>query len=154
MHIGELASLAAVSAKAIRYYEEIGVLPEPVRAPNGYREYDTNSVDRLRFVRDAQASGLSLVEISSILGLRDRGESTCDHVVELLERHLVNLDRQLVVLQRTREHLGALTARARDLDPAECTDPNRCQTIGESRPGEAGSAGAHVHPLSKSAPHT
>ena len=129
MRIGELAHLSGVPTKTIRYYEEIGVLPDPTRAPNGYRAYERDAVDRLRFVRDAQATGLTLTEIASILGLRDQGASTCDHVTGLLEQHLDDLDRHIAALRRTRAQRAARTERAKGLDPADCTDPHRCQTI-------------------------
>ena len=129
MRIGELAAAATVPTRTIRYYETIGVLPEPDREPNGYRSYGQDTVDRLQFIRDAQATGLSLTEIASILHLRERGAPTCSHVAHLLEHHLDDLDRHIAVLQQTRTQLVALTERARSLDPADCTDPNRCQTI-------------------------
>ncbi len=131
MRIGDLSRKAAVSTKTIRYYEDIGLLPEPERSQNGYREYDNDAIARLRFIRDAQASGLTLTEIGSIVDLRDQGETTCDHVVDLLERHLKDLETHISDLQRTRDQLSAMTRRAEKLDPADCTDPNRCQTIGE-----------------------
>ena len=87
-------------------------------------------MDRLSFIRDAQATGLSLTEIDSILDLRSRGESTCEHVSELLERHLAALDERIERLRRTRTKLAELTERARRLDPTDCVDPIRCQTIG------------------------
>ncbi len=129
MKIGELGRQVGVSAKTIRYYEEIGLLPEPHRAPNGYRDYRDDAVLRLHFIRDAQATGLTLTEIASILDLRSEGEGTCQHVIELLERHLDDLDRHIVSLQTTRGQLVALTERAKGLNPEECTEPNRCQTI-------------------------
>lgn len=129
MKIGEIARATGFSTKAIRYYEEIGVLPEPARAPNGYREYGPTTVERLEFVRDAQATGLSLTEIASILDERDRGHSTCEHVATLLARHLAELDERIDALQRTRKRLARMAARAEAVDPAECTDPIRCQTI-------------------------
>ena len=129
MKIGELGRQTDVSAKTIRYYEEIGLLPEPERAPNGYREYRDDVVLRLQFIRDAQATGLTLTEIGSVLDLRSDGEGTCQHVIELLERHLADLDRHIENLHKTRDHLVALTKRAKGLNPEECTDPNRCQTI-------------------------
>ncbi len=129
MRIGELAARTGVPTKTIRFYEQIGVLPEPERAPNGYRVYGPDDADRLGFVRDAQATGLSLEEIAMILRLRGMGESTCEHVLELLEHHLADLDGLIDTLQATRTELAAMTERARSLDPAECTDPNRCQTI-------------------------
>ncbi|MEA2002037.1 MAG: heavy metal-responsive transcriptional regulator [Actinomycetota bacterium] len=129
MKIGELARVTGVSTKTIRYYEEIGVLPEPERADNGYRLYAESAVDRLTFVKDAQATGLSLDEIAAILGLRERGEATCNHVMHLLEHHLKQLDSRIAALQKTRATLTAIADRAQQLDPADCVDPNRCQTI-------------------------
>jgi len=129
MLIGELGRKAGVPAKTIRYYEEIGLLPEPNRNANAYREYENHSVDRLRFIRDAQATGLTLTEIASILDMRDQGEQTCHHVIGLLEEHLAAIDRQIRQLAKTRKVLGAMTEHARSLDPGDCADPNRCQTI-------------------------
>jgi DNA-binding transcriptional MerR regulator len=129
MKIGQLAERTGVSTKAIRYYEDIGVLPEPERASNGYRRYSPVAADRIAFIRDAQTAGLTLVEIQMILELRDGGEATCGHVIGSLEAHLEELDRQMDDLRRTRERLTDIIARARSLDPAECNDPNRCQTI-------------------------
>ena len=131
MRIGELSERTGVPTKTIRYYEDIGVLPDPPRADNGYRVYGESAVDRLRFVKDAQASGLTLDEISSILGLRGHGDSTCEHVIELLESHLAELDRHIVDLQSTRGRLAELTRRARTLDHGDCNDPNRCHVIVE-----------------------
>jgi DNA-binding transcriptional MerR regulator len=129
VRIGELARHTGVRTKTLRFYEESGVLPVPDRDANGYRNYNSEFVDRINFVKDAQSAGLTLKEIAKILDLRDRGESTCHHTMDLLEAHLVDLDRQIVELERTRAQLKAMTRRAAQLDPAECVDPNRCQTI-------------------------
>ncbi len=147
MQIGDLARRTGVSTKTIRYYEEIGVLPEPERARNGYRDYPDDAIDRLEFIREAQATGLTLTEIGFILDLRSHGEATCQHVIDLLERHLDALDRHITTLRRTRRKLAALTERARTLDPADCRDPNRCQTIAGADVAESGSVktGRHLH---------
>jgi MerR family transcriptional regulator, copper efflux regulator len=129
MKIGQLAERTGVSTKAIRYYEDIGILPAPERAANGYRRYSPVAADRIAFIRDAQTAGLTLVEIQMILELRDGGEATCGHVIGSLEAHLEELDRQMDDLRRTRRRLTDIIARARSLDPADCNDPNRCQTI-------------------------
>mgnify|MGYP002623890341 CR=1 FL=1 len=129
MRIGELARETRVSTKAIRFYEESGVLPEPERDANGYRNYNSDFVDRLRFVKDAQSAGLTLSEIGNILDLRDAGEPTCGHTTTLLEGHLEDLDRQIVELERMRENLVDLVNRAQAMDPKDCNDPNSCQTI-------------------------
>lgn len=133
MRIGELADSAGVSTKTVRYYESIGLLPEPGRTPSGYRDYGEDAVERLRFVRDAQATGLSLAEIASVLELKAAGATSCAHTTALLERHLGELDDQIERLSAARTELAALAARAGSLDPAGCTDPNRCQVISAAR---------------------
>jgi DNA-binding transcriptional MerR regulator len=145
MRIGELSRRTGVPTKTIRYYEEIGVLPDPDRAANDYRDYPEEAVDRLGFVRDAQATGLTLTEISSILDLRSQGEATCHHVIDLLERHLTALDRHIRTLRQTRKKLAGLTEQARSLDPSECRDPNRCQTITGALSLETKGGGRHLH---------
>ena len=79
MKIGELGDLGGVSTKTIRYYESIGLLGEPRRTSSGYRDYDPDAIERLRFIRDAQATGLSLSEIASVLELKGSGERSCAH---------------------------------------------------------------------------
>ncbi len=145
MKIGEMARRTGTTPKTVRYYEDIGLMPEPARAPNGYRDYGEDAVDRLSFIRDAQATGLSLAEIDSILDLRRRGESSCEHVTALLERHLAALDEHIGRLERTRAKLAGLTERARGLDPAECVDPIRCQTIGHDV--ESSDLSISMHPI-------
>lgn len=129
MKIGQLAERTGISAKAIRYYEGIGVLPPARRESNGYRAYDASAADRIAFIQDAQSAGLSLLEIQVLLDLRDHGESTCHHVIATLESHRVEIERQMDDLERTRRRLDEIIERARALDPADCDDPNRCQTI-------------------------
>ena len=129
MKIGQLAERTGLSAKTIRYYEGLGVLPQPDRAPNGYRRYTSAVAERIAFIQDAQSAGLSLLEIQMILELRDSGESTCGHVIDSLESRLAEVDRQMEELRRTRSRLDEIIGRARSLDPNECSDPNRCQTI-------------------------
>lgn len=129
MKIGELAERGDVSAKTIRYYESIGLLKDPERTSSGYRDYDDVAVERLRFIRDAQSSGLTLAEIASVLELKEAGERSCQHTTELLQRHLTEIDDQIERLQTARASLAVLADRAAGLDPASCTDPNRCQVI-------------------------
>ncbi|MEM7139910.1 MAG: heavy metal-responsive transcriptional regulator [Actinomycetota bacterium] len=129
MKIGELAESVDVTAKTIRYYESIGLLAEPARTASGYRDYDGSAGERLRFIREAQATGLTLAEIQSVLELKDAGANSCAHTRSLLRRHLDDLDRQIARLQAARSELAGMADRAGSLDPAGCTDPNRCQVI-------------------------
>lgn len=129
MRIGELAELGHVSTKTIRYYESIGLLDEPDRTGSGYRDYGPEATERLRFIRDAQATGLTLSEIASVLELKEAGQRSCAHTTSLLERHLGELDEQIERLLAARRSLSELADRAQVLDPSTCTDPNRCQVI-------------------------
>ena len=75
MRIGQLAARTAIPVRTIRFYEHAGLLPAPHRTPGGYRAYDEDAVTRLRFVRSAQALGLSLAEIADVLRVRDHHEA-------------------------------------------------------------------------------
>ena len=141
MRIGELADATKVSTKTVRYYESIGLMPEPGRTPAGYRDYAPDSHERLRFIRDSQATGLTLTEIQSILELKDSGERTCHHTQTLLDEHIADIGAQIRRLQDTRRQLLDLADRAASLDPTTCTDPNRCQVID-----------THRHPTAEAAP--
>lgn len=129
MRIGELAEQAAVTTKTVRYYESIGLIDPPSRTPSGYREYGVAAVDRLRFIRDAQAAGLSLAEIASILELKDQGQASCEHTRHLVRAHLDEIDAQIDRLRATQRELLALAEWAEAVDPEDCTDPHRCQVI-------------------------
>ena len=129
MQIGELANTAGVTTKTIRYYEAIGVLDEPARTDSGYRSYGPAAVERLDFVKQAQSTGLALAEIKSILEIKDQGGQTCEHTKALLRQCLDELDERIVELQAARVELQAMYQRAGALDPAKCTDANRCQII-------------------------
>ena len=134
MRIGELAEHGGVTTKTVRYYESIGLMVEPPRTASGYRDYGAPALERLRFIRDAQATGLTLAEIQSVLELKDLGARSCEHTRALLHRHLEELDGQIARLQSARAELVDLAARASSLDPSACTDPNRCQVIDERHP--------------------
>jgi DNA-binding transcriptional MerR regulator len=142
VRIGELADRAGVSAKTVRYYESIGLMDAPKRAANGYREYESDALERLHFVRDSQAAGLTLAEVAEILAMKAAGESTCSHTRTLLERHVNDIDRQIESLLAAKGELLAMQRRAEALNPAQCNDPARCQVIaaGGDHPA-TGSAG-------------
>jgi DNA-binding transcriptional MerR regulator len=90
--IGELSENSEVPSQTIRYYERAGVLPEPERARNGYRIYDEEDVERLRFVRSARALDFSLDDIQEILELRDEGAAPCTYVMGLMDEQIKAID--------------------------------------------------------------
>jgi MerR family copper efflux transcriptional regulator len=121
VRIGELGKKANLSPKAIRYYEEIDLLPDPGRTPSGYRDYDEEALERLRFIKAAQAVGFSLGEVREILAFRDRGELPCQHVAGLIERHAQEISERIAALERMRVDLRRLADRARTLSPVAGT---------------------------------
>ncbi|SNR82517.1 heavy metal-responsive transcriptional regulator [Blastococcus mobilis] len=129
MRIGELAEHAGLTVKTIRFYEQAGVLPEPERRPSGYRDYDDSAVARLRFVKAAQAAGLSLAEIREVIAVRDRNGPPCRHVTDLLNAHAADLDRRIAELTALRDEVRRLRDRADGLDPAGCEDAAVCHVI-------------------------
>lgn len=129
MLISEVAGRSGVSAKTLRYYEEVGLVDPPARSPSGYRSYDEDVLDRLRFIRSAQALGLSLGEIRSIVALRDRGEAPCGHVLGLLRHRTTEIERTIRELRSLKAELNQLVARAQSLDPAACEPRGVCHLI-------------------------
>src|SRR3546814_14532654 len=92
MFIGELADQSGITAKTIRFWEAKGLLPDPTRTPTGYRDYDSDAIDRLSFIRHAQIAGLTLAEIRHVLAISDTGEPPCGHVTDLIHQHLTDTD--------------------------------------------------------------
>ncbi|MBW3651219.1 MAG: heavy metal-responsive transcriptional regulator [Actinobacteria bacterium] len=114
MRIGELAHRLGVNTKTIRYYESIGLLPEPERTASGYRVYHEGDVERLEFIKSAQRLGLALDEVREILALRERGEAPCNYVRALISQEVVEIDQRLEELRGLRQELVALERRAQD----------------------------------------
>jgi MerR family copper efflux transcriptional regulator len=129
MRIGELAERAGISAKAIRYYEQIGILPAPARTTSGYRAYDATVLGRLGFVRAAQALGLTLGEIRQIIAFRDDGAAPCAHVTALLQRRAAELERRITELRQLQGEINRLAERAATLDPEQCPPERVCHVI-------------------------
>jgi DNA-binding transcriptional MerR regulator len=112
LKIGELGERVGVNPKTIRYYEGIGLLPEPERRPSGYREYTEDDIGRLAFIKTAQRLGLALSEISEILAFRERDERPCDYVLQAIDRQVGDLDRRITEMEELRRDLLALRRRA------------------------------------------
>lgn len=115
MKIGELAGQLGLNPRTLRFYESIGVLPEPERSRSGYREYDESDLERLRFIKLAQSLGLALDDIREVLALRDRGEEPCPYVREVIERQTAAIEERIQELERLRIELKRLRRVARSL---------------------------------------
>lgn len=106
LRIGEVAEATGVSVEALRFYERRGLLGRPARTASGYRVYDEGVLERLAFIKRAQALGFSLDEIAEILQMRGRGEAPCLEVRAAARRKLAELDLRLRELRRYRNELS------------------------------------------------
>ncbi len=136
MKIQELAQTTGVSAKTIRYYEEIGLLPVPARGENNYRQYDERDAERLRLVAGARRLDLSLDEIREILALRERREAPCRVLLERLERKADEIAQHISELRQMEHELRALhalglTFPTDDVDGKNCV----CHLVSEHAKG-------------------
>jgi DNA-binding transcriptional MerR regulator len=120
MKIGEIANRAGVAAKTIRFWEDQHLVPEPRRTPTGYRDYDPEIVERLTFIRHAQAAGLTLEQIRQVLNIRSNGDAPCVHVTAVVTERLAEVESRISELTRTRDQLVLLAERAAAQDPADC----------------------------------
>lgn len=129
MLISDVARRSGVPPKTLRYYEEIGLLEAPARSASGYRDYDDTVFERLRFIRAAQALGLTLGEIRSIVALRERGEAPCGRVLELLRHRSADIDGTIRELRALKADLNQLVERAEHLDPSDCDPLGVCHLV-------------------------
>jgi len=129
MRIGELAGAVGVEASTIRYYESVGVLPEPARTRSGYRAYTSEDVERLRFVTLARSLGVGLDDIRQILALRDEGEAPCSYVRGVLDRQVDAVEERIRQLQALSKELRRLQEAARSLPDTGADDPCVCHIL-------------------------
>jgi Cu(I)-responsive transcriptional regulator len=109
MNIGEASRQSAVSAKMIRHYESLGLLPKVARTDAGYRQYDAAAIHTLRFIRRARDLGFGMQEIGELLALWRNRRRASSQVKRIALEHAADLQRRVAAMQamqRTLEHLA------------------------------------------------
>jgi DNA-binding transcriptional MerR regulator len=106
LKVGAVAKAAGVGVQALHYYERLGLLPKPQRSKANYRLYSPETIRRVRFIKKAQAVGLTLEETKQILDLKDHGRAPCAKVAELGEKHFALINARLRQLRAYRRALG------------------------------------------------
>lgn len=137
--IGELAKELRLNPKTIRYYEEVGLLPNPRRSESGYRIYSKNEAERLRLVKRAKLLGLSLAEIKELVEYAVDGHcNALEHrLLTLVEIKLGEIDQKIRDLITLREDLtryrGDLSSRLVSSTSDQCRPATSapCGCIGE-----------------------
>ncbi len=127
---GRLADEGGVGIQTVRYYERIGLLPSPPRAPNGNRRYSETDAKRLRFIRSAGELGFTLDEIRELLELRVELGEPCDSVATTASQVIERIDTKVAELEKMRSALGDLR------DACEANDPTSECPILEALEGE------------------
>ena len=120
MNIGQAAAVTGVSAKRIRYYEQIGLLETTRRTGSGYRYFTEPELHELRFIERARRLGFSVSAISGLLELwRDKQRSSAD-VKRLATRHIEELEQRIAELRSMADTLKDLAKRCRGNSRPDC----------------------------------
>jgi MerR family copper efflux transcriptional regulator len=120
MNIGQAAAASGISAKMIRYYESVGLLPAAARTDSGYRVYGEKELHVLRFIRRARKLGFSLERIADLLSLwRDDGRASGD-VKRIALAHVAELDERIRELTEMRDTLATLADCCHGDDRPDC----------------------------------
>ena len=120
MNIGEAAKAAGVSAKMIRHYEQIGLIPQAERTESGYRLYGEREVSVLRFVRQSRRLGFSGAQIAELIGLWIDSQRTSREVKALAQRHLADLEEKRREIEQMMDGLSVLVKACHGNDQPHC----------------------------------
>lgn len=118
--IGHLAREAATKVQTIRYYEEIGILPAPVRTAGNQRVYDVDDLKRLLFIRHSRELGFSLGAIRNLLDLSDQPDRTCEEADKLARLHLGEVESRIARLEAMKKELKRMIRECQGGVSAEC----------------------------------
>jgi len=118
--IGALSERTEVNIETIRYYERIGILPNPPRSAGGHRLYGKEHAQRLVFIRRSRQLGFSLDQVRELLGLSSGRRMTCARVKNITEQHIADIRRRVRDLKRLERVLSELTSQCRGDEMGEC----------------------------------
>ena len=113
MYIRDVAASAGLTPQAIRFYEKLGLIEKPLRTSGGYRVFSAETVERIRFIKDAQRLGFSLDEIREILRLKYSGQSPCECVRRMLNRKLKELRDKIRQMDQMQREISACLQASR-----------------------------------------
>ena len=118
--IGVAAERAGVSARMVRHYESLGLLPAVLRTDSGYRQYNEADVHTLRFIRRSRDLGFSMEEIATLLGLWKDKERASAQVKKVAQAHIANLSERIAAMQTIQRSLQSLVHCCHGDDRPDC----------------------------------
>jgi Cu(I)-responsive transcriptional regulator len=133
VNIGEASAASGVSAKMIRYYENIGLLPASSRSANNYRRYTASDIHRLRFVRRSREFGFSMAQIEALLALWSDRTRPSKEVKKIAIAHVEELDAKIRHLRQLRTSLKSLADCCHGDNRPDCPILDDLE-LGEQRP--------------------
>lgn len=116
---GELAKNAGVNIETIRYYERLGLIPEPLRTKSGYRVFSPEMVRRIRFIKRSQDLGFTLSEINQLLTMTESGGNGCREVREFASHKIKEIELKIRDLQNIKNVLQDLSSKCSDERPID-----------------------------------
>lgn len=120
MKINELAERTGLASKTIRYYEDIGLLPEAHRSPNGYRDYGESDVERMVFIRRCRELQIPLDELKVLVRLQMDEKAPCKEIEQIIHNQLMKIRSRVHELIRLEESLNELVQCCRYDTVSEC----------------------------------
>jgi len=118
--IGVLSKRTGCNIETIRYYERIGLLPDPPRTEGGHRDYDEDHLKRLAFVRRGRELGFTLDQIRGLLRLVDGGDFTCAEVQRITLSHIAEIRDKISDLRKMERVLKEMASKCEGGDIPEC----------------------------------
>ncbi len=120
VNIGDAARLSGVSAKMVRHYEGLGLLPRVARTDSGYRQYNEADIHTLRFIKRARDLGFSMEEIGELVGLWQNRRRASANVRRVAQKHADELAQRIAAMQEMQQTLRHLIHCCHGDDRPEC----------------------------------
>lgn len=120
VHVGEAARLSGVSAKMVRHYEGLGLLPQVARTDSGYRQYGESDVHTLRFIKRARDLGFSMEEIGELVSLWQNRRRASASVRRIAQKHADDLQQRIAAMQAMQKTLRHLIHCCQGDERPEC----------------------------------
>lgn len=120
MQIGDLSQRSGVHVETIRYYERVGVLPEPERTSGGRRSYSEADAQRLSFVRHARDLGFDLRSVKTLLALQEQPDASCEAASRIAEGELKEVEERIALLTKLRDELRRMVTECKQGRVADC----------------------------------
>jgi Cu(I)-responsive transcriptional regulator len=120
LNIGDAAKASGVSAKMIRHYEEVGLIPKVRRTFSNYRMYTDNDVHQLKFIRHARNLGFSMKQIGDLLGLWRNTRRSSSQVKALAQTHIAELEQKIEEMRAMKATLEQLASHCHGDDRPDC----------------------------------